>query len=113
MDDEILTELRQIRLALELLTSKERTAVRTLFNKRVLRTDERATMFWAVDGQKDADALAAGAGVSVRAAQRLIKDMEDAGWVTISQNRRTRIPTMAFDKIVAWYHAEAAEGTSV
>jgi hypothetical protein len=106
VDEQMLEELRRIRLALELLSSRERVAMKELFGKKVLKTTERATMFWAMDGAKDAETLAGLANVGARAAQKFIKEAEDDRWISVSSNGRCRIPSVNHEAVFEWYYSQ-------
>lgn len=72
---ELLAVLRSIDRRLLLLTASLERDLRRTLNERLLRTESRATMFYAIDGERGSAELARRASVSDRAAQLFIKEL--------------------------------------
>lgn len=108
-DEQILGELQRIRMCLELLAFRDWQAVRTCFAKLVIKSEEKSKVLWAIDGHRNAEELAACAGVSTRTAQRLIKEATDAGWVAVGRDGHALVPTLNLDRILEWYVGREGE----
>lgn len=93
----------QILAELQLLTSATKAAALLRFQNDFLVTEPQRKMYEAIDGEKDAQEIADIAGVSLRAAQLLIKDLVDNDLVNVTKRSRSKIPCKATDKIATYY----------
>jgi hypothetical protein len=109
-DDQILRVLESIDRRLALLSATHERDMRQRLAAEVLRTPTRLRMFDAIDGNTGSPELARVSGASDRAAQQLVKDLLDLGFVRVVGGTTGRGFLVAKDEdaIVAWYLREAA-----
>lgn len=88
---------------LELLTSTTKAAALVRFQKDILGTDQKRSIYDAIDGEKDSQALADAAGCSLRTVQLLIKELQEKDLIDVSKRSRSIIPCKAISKIATYY----------
>lgn len=95
----ILTELR-------LLTSMIKASAVKKFYEEFLATDLQRKIYEEFDGEKDAQAIAEESGASLRAAQFLIKELDDKDLIGVEKRGRSIIPNKEVNKIAMYYANE-------
>ena len=104
MDDEaILSELKEIKFHLSLLTHELRSRAFNLFEKELLRTDRRISMFRAFDGARTPAEIGEIAGVTAQGVRDLIRDLEGRGVISVHRDTRgAQIASINVDAILDW-----------
>jgi hypothetical protein len=97
----ILTE--RILSELELLTSSIKAQALIRFQSDFLNTNQKRGIYETVDGEKDSQALANANGCSLRAAQLLIKELQDNDLIIIQKQGNANIPAKSTSKIATYY----------
>lgn len=95
--------LLRIESHLSLLTHEIRTQAMKAFEADFLKSVSQVKMFRAMDDSKQAQQIAAAAEVGPRAAQLLIKDLHEAGFVDIRTDGKAQIPRINREMIHKWY----------
>lgn len=107
--DPVLEELRQIKFHLSLLTHELRSKAFGLFDREVLRTDRRMSMFRAFDGGRTPAQIGEMTDVTDQGVRDLIRNMENAGFVSVTRDTRgAQIASVNVDAILDWYFSRPA-----
>jgi len=91
--DDILRILREIVVLLRVLTAERRKLAEQRFANDVLTTAERRKMWQALNGERTSRSIAQTAGVTIRAAQMFIRELESRGLVTVREDGQAKIAT--------------------
>lgn len=87
---------------LELLTSTIKATALVKFQSD-LGTDPRRSIYQAIDGEKDSQALADSVGCSLRTVQLLIKELQEKDLIDVSKRSNSFIPCKSISKIATYY----------
>ena len=108
-EDAVLNELKEIRFHLSLLTHELRSRAFGLFEREVLRTDRRISMYRTFDGNRTPAQIGEMTDVSDQGVRDLIKDLESAGFVSVIRDTRgAQIAGVNVDAILDWYFSRQA-----
>lgn len=73
------------------------------FQSEILGTDQRRSIYEAIDGEKDSQALADAVGCSARTVQLLIKELQEKDLIDVSKRSKSFIPCKSVSKIATYY----------
>ncbi len=105
-DDELVRLLTSIDRRLALLSASQDRDLRQALRTDLLRTPARIAMFEALDGTRGSGELGNVAGVSERAAQLFVKELQDLGLVQVVSGGgqgKTLIVKRDEAAIIDWY----------
>jgi hypothetical protein len=100
-DEELLSVLRSIDRRLAILSASKEQEIAKVFRAEVLRTENRASMWHAIDGRTTTAGIANAAGVSDRLAQMFVKELREFGFVHEDPNGSGT--AQDFDAVLAWF----------
>lgn len=80
-DDGVVRLLTSIDRRLALLTATQERDLRQAFEKEILKTPQRVTLWAMVDGRRAAPDIVKETGGSLRVTQKFVKEMLDAGFL--------------------------------
>lgn len=111
-NDDVIRVLVSIDRRLALLTAHQEREMRREVEQGLLRSEGRTKMFDAIDGRRTSEEIAAVAGVSKRAAQLFVKELQDAGLArdTGTGTRGSVIVELDDEALVQWFVARVTSG---
>lgn len=109
-EEEILAVLKAIQDELSLLTLQVKARSLRAFEQEFLTSPERKKMFQAFDGSKTCQQIAEHAGVSERAVQYFVKELEDNNLIDVRYHGRNKIPSRNLTKIALRYTRDVQTG---
>jgi hypothetical protein len=109
-DDELVRLLTSIDRRLALLTASQDRDLRQVLRTELLRTPARIAMFDGIDGVRGSSELATLGGVSERAAQLFVRELQELGLVRPVPGATGRTVIVERDEaaIIDWYLGRGA-----
>ncbi len=105
-DNEILSELAEIKRHLSVLATVALRPALAKFEKEMLQSEKRVAMFRAFDGKRSPKEVGEIAGVTGRAVRDLIKDLREKGYLHVPASG-SQTASVQYASVLDWYYTSS------